>query len=327
MRLSLRTLSSVALLAAIVGALVMSLRSGGESAAAVDPRVVRHPQVPPFVMFRTLAADETHGRVAVIGLRPDAMRHVSRLSCSRVHYAAGRGLCITQESNDRSTLHVAYLFDAKLEPGRRMLLDGVATRVRVAPNGRIGAITTYSEEESADGERLATRSRLFDMRSGQQLADLREFHIENRSLPPIHGPIDVSSVSFERDGDRFFATLATDEERYLVAGSVKERRLTTIRTGVASEALSPDGRRLAVKRLVPDRGFWQLAVIDLRTWTEQDLLQGARSVDDQVEWVDDHHVMYHDVDGESTALWMLPIDGANGPRVLLKDAYSGTVQP
>jgi hypothetical protein len=69
-----------------------------------------------------------------------------------------------------------------------------------------------------------------------------------------------------------------------------------------------------------------LAVVDLGTWAEHDLQQGARSVDDQVEWLDDEHVVYHDADGEGTALWMLPIDGVNGPRILVRDAYSAAVQ-
>jgi hypothetical protein len=111
----------------------------------------------------------------------------------------------------------------------------------------------------------------------------------------------------------------------LPPGAVSERRLSTIRTGVANEALSPDGRRLAVKKLVVDGGRWQLAVIDLVTWSEHDLQHGPRSIDDQVEWLDNEHLMYHDA-GESPGLWMLPVDGLNGPRVFIKDAYPGAVQ-
>ena len=99
-----------------------------------------------------------------------------------------------------------------------------------------------------------------------------------------------------------------------------------LRRGVANEALSPDGRSLAVKKLAADRGRWQLAVIDLATWRERDLPQGPTSVDDQVEWLDDHHVIYHGVDGGSTSLWILPADGGSEPTVLLKHAYSGAVE-
>jgi hypothetical protein len=317
-------LISVAVLATAIGYLIVSLQMGERSGVAASAR--RHPMPPPFIIFRALAPRDAYGAVTVLGLAPDARPHISQLKCSRLHYAAGRGLCATLEASGNNVRHVAYVFDAALTRGRRLVLDGAPTRLRVAPNGRVGAITTYAEEERPEGERLATRTRLIDLVTGQAVADLREFRVENNTLPPIREPIDIASVAFERDGDRFFATLSTDAERYLVAGSIAERRLSVIRPGVASEALSPDGRRLAVKRLVPDRGFWQLAVIDLNTWALQDLNQGGRSVDDQVEWLDSEHVLYHDVDGESTALWMLPVDGINGPRVLVKDAYSGSVQ-
>jgi len=45
-----------------------------------------------------------------------------------------------------------------------------------------------------------------------------------------------------------------------------------------------------------------------------------------VEWLDNHHLMYHDVDGDTTSVWMLAADGLSAPRVLVKDAYSGVVQ-
>jgi dipeptidyl aminopeptidase/acylaminoacyl peptidase len=322
---SFRTFSSVALLSVFVGYFLVSLQLDG-GADAESARSRRHPVPPPFVLFRALAPRDAYGRLAILQLRPGSVPQFSELACTRVHYAGGRGLCATQEMSNGTMTHVAYLFDRSLARGRRVALDGVPTRVRVAPNGRVGAITTYAEEKTAAGERLATRTRIIDMRTGQSVADLREFRVDNFNLPPIRGPVDFGSVAFERDGDRFFATLATDTIRYLVAGSVRERRLSTIRTGVSNEALSPDGRRLAVKRLVRSRGYWQLAVIDLGTWAEIDLPQGPRSIDDQVEWLDDQHLLYHDVDGDSTALWMLPIDGLHGPSVLVNDASSAAVQ-
>jgi hypothetical protein len=321
-RVSLRTFSSVALLAAVVGYLLVSMQLGDRPSDDAG----RHPAPPPFVIYRALAPREAYGRVALLELRPGAEPRVSSLSCLRLHYAGGRGLCAIQQPRNEAIVNVVQVFDRSMIAAREVVLDGIPTRLRVSPNGRYAAITTYAEEETPEYERLATRTRFIDLRSGRQLGDLRDFRIEFHESPALSGPMDFSSVAFERDGDRFFATLSTEAERYLVAGSLRERRLTVLRPGVASEALSPDGSRLAVKRLLPDRGFWQLAVIDLRTWTERDLRQGTRSVDDQVEWLDDDHVVYHDVDGESTAVWALPVDGENGPRVLVKDAYSGAIQ-
>ena len=85
-------------------------------------------------------------------------------------------------------------------------------------------------------------------------------------------------------------------------------------------------RHLVVKRRVEESGFWQLAVIDLHTWSQRDLNQGPLSVDDQVEWLDNDHVIFHDALDETTAIWMLPIDGLGPRQVFLRDAFSGTTQ-
>jgi hypothetical protein len=52
----------------------------------------------------------------------------------------------------------------------------------------------------------------------------------------------------------------------------------------------------------------------------------TRSVDDQVEWLDDNSILYH-LTGSSTAadLWVLPVDGRTRPRPLLAGAYSPAV--
>lgn len=320
----LPTLLSLVMLIGLTSAVLVSLQVGERPET---PRAAqRHPMPPPFLMFRALAPRAAHGQVALLPLARDVEPDVSSLACVRLHYAGGRGVCIVQESSAAGATYAAFVFDHRLTLGPRLALDGVPTRVRVAPDGRRGAITTYAEEERPEGERLVTRTRLIDMRTAQVIADLDRFRVDNRNLPPISGPIDLAGVAFERDGDRFFATLSSATTRYLVAGSVGERRLTTLRTGVANEALSPDGRRLAVKRLLPERGVWQVAVIDLATWAERDLPHADRRVDDQVEWLDEAHVLFHDVDGESTSLWALAADGQSGPRVVVRHAYSGVVQ-
>jgi hypothetical protein len=324
---ALRAASSIALLTAGIGALLISLQYGeGASDPGGPARRRRHPIDPPFLIFRTLSPPEGHGNVALLRLgAASGERQLTNLSCLRLHYASGRGLCVVQESVKNDSVYAAYVFDRALTRGRRIPLGGVPTRVRVAPNGRRGAITTYFEEESPAGERLAIDSIIVDMAAGRVIADLREFRIESDGLPAPTPPIDVGNVSFERDGDRFFASIATPRERYLAAGSIRERRMTTIRTGVASESLSPDGRRLLVKKQSAP-GVWQLAVIDLRDWSERNLQHGQRSIDDQVEWLDNEHVVYHDTDDSGTSLWLLAVDGVSGPRVFVKDAYSGAVQ-
>jgi Tol biopolymer transport system component len=95
---------------------------------------------------------------------------------------------------------------------------------------------------------------------------------------------------------------------------------------MANEAVSPDGRRVLVKKQSGPRGYWQLLVLDLASRQEVVLNQGPRSVDDQVEWLDDGRVVYHDVTDEGTGIWMLPTDGTTGPSLLVPDAFSPAVQ-
>lgn len=315
-------LLAIGMLAAATGSLVWL---SWEDQGTRDERRTRHPAPTPFLLFRTLAPADVHGRVAWMQLTPDGERGVASLACHRLHYAAGAGLCAVQERAGSAVVHAVYTFDAAMGRRRRIAIPGIPTRLRVSPNGRRGAITSYAEEETAAGERLATTSRIVDMATGRVVADLRAFRVDNETSATVAGPVDVASVAFERDGDRFFATVESGGERFLSSGSVGERRLTLLKTGVANEALSPDGRRLILKRLVEPRGIWRLAVMDLGTWEERDLAH-PRSVDDQVEWLDADHVIFHDADGDTTSIWMLAVDGTEEARVLTRDAFSAVVQ-
>ncbi len=321
--------AAVATVAVVVLAGLWSIRVSRATTPGDDEvraTTARETIAPPFLMFRTLAPRLAHGRVAMIPLQsPHASRHVAPLTCSRLHYAGGGGLCLVEEAHGTMVKQVLYLFDRRFAIRNRLELRGVPIRARVSSDGRLAAVTVYGEEESPAGERLASESMLIDMRSGNTLADLREFAVTNESGPPIEGPVDIASVAFQSDSDRFFATISTATTRYLVSGSVVARRLTVVGLGFANEALSPDDGRLVVKRLVGDRGYWRLGVLDLATMNERALDQGPRSVDDQVEWLDNERVIYHDVTAEGTGIWVLASDGRSGPRLLLADAFSPAV--
>ena len=71
---------------------------------------------------------------------------------------------------------------------------------------------------------------------------------------------------------------------------------------------------------------WRLNVLDLATGAERPLNQTQKSVDDQVDWFDAEHVVYHDSASEGTGIWVLSIDGVTPPRLLLTNGYSPAVQ-
>jgi len=72
-------------------------------------------------------------------------------------------------------------------------------------------------------------------------------------------------------------------------------------------------------------------VLDLAT-LQDTLLDETRSVDDQVEWLDDTHVLfglaaYREQGGAGSDVWVAAADGSAPPRVYLKDAFSPAVVP
>lgn len=274
----------------------------------------------PFILFRTLAPSAAHGRVAATPLGADA-RVVMPLACARLHFADGAGVCFTEEADGRAVQHAAYAFDRRFDRGRRLVLSGIPVRARVAPGGRHAGITVYAEEESPAGERLATSSVVVELPSAQVIGDLREFALDaqGHAVAPPH---DFASIAFI-DADRFYATLAAGGQEYLVDGSIGARRLRVVRPGIRNEAVSPDGARLIAKSRVGPRDQWQVSIIDLATWSATPL-NHARSIDDQVDWLDAAHVIYHDVLDGTTGIYALPIDGG-APRLLIAGGFSPVV--
>jgi hypothetical protein len=62
---------------------------------------------------------------------------------------------------------------------------------------------------------------------------------------------------------------------------------------------------------------WRLHVLDLASGRETALAE-TRSVDDQVEWLDDERIMY----GLAGDVWVVPADGGGKPRVYIPDALA-----
>lgn len=315
---------------AVAGALALLVVPRDESSGVdtgAGPRIAQATRTlpPPFLMFRTLGSRDLHGRVAMSPLdRPAGVRYVTPLLCTRVAYAAGAGICLTEEIGDVRVAHVAHTFDDRFRRRHRLELAGIPVRARMSPDGRRAAVTVYAEEESPSGERLVARSVLIDVASGAVSRDVAEYSLSTDGFPSVHGPGDVGGVAFVGDSDRFVATLVTDDGRYLVSGAIRAQRLTVIARGLANEAVSPDGRRLIAKTAA-GRGLWQLVVVDLAGVVERVLDHATRSIDDQVEWLDESHIVYHDAADTSTGVWVMPVDEPAPPRLLVADAYSPTV--
>ena len=91
-------------------------------------------------------------------------------------------------------------------------------------------------------------------------------------------------------------------------GSVSERSVVTVRKNAECPSLSPDGTRVVYKKRVGEPPAWRYHVLDLASGRETPLAE-TRAVDDQAEWLDGDHVLYHV--GEE--VWKVPADGTGRP--------------
>jgi hypothetical protein len=304
-------------------------------AAPASAQAIEAVRAAPHAVFRSTTLGETFGQVMIAPLGPlgeAGPRLATGLRCERVYTAAGQGLCLTADRGVLTT-YAAVLFGPDLEPRHRLPLAGLPSRARLSPDGRYAAMTVFVTGDSyASPGAFSTRTTLVDAASGAVLGDLEQFAV-TRDGERIHAPdFNFWGVTFARDGNRFYATLATGGRTYLVDGDVAARQMRVVREGVECPSLSPDNTRIAFKKQVGAGGrpHWRVAVLDLATMGETTLALETSSIDDQVEWLDDAHVLYGLPDqttppSPATSVWALPVDGSTPPRRLLANAWSPAV--
>jgi hypothetical protein len=114
---------------------------------------------------------------------------------------------------------------------------------------------------------------------------------------------------------------------YLVEGNVGGRQARVISTGVECPSLSPDNTRIAFKKRVP-RGVgweWELWVLDLATMSQTPLAGETRSIDDQVEWLDDSHITYEFPSTDGNNIWRVATAGTSPADKFVVEAWSPAI--
>lgn len=312
------------------------LAIGAASAAGVAasrPRVAD--ATPPFerphVLFRETGAGPAFGTLSLAPIdAPDRGRQSTGLPCERISFGGSTGLCLHAERSlfGLFLTYTAVLTDGDLRPrGTPLELDGRPSRTRVAPNGRVGAITVFviGDDYAAN---FSTRTTLVDLRTGSPIGDLEQFTTWRNGERFSSKDFNFWGVTFAPDGDTFYASLRTSGSTYLVRGLVSSRTVIVLRENVECPSLSPDNRLIAFKKHVgPDPGAWRLAVLDVATMHEHLIAGESRYIDDQVEWLDAGHVLYS-VPRRTTSIvdvWVAAIDGDSPARVFLPQAESPVV--
>jgi hypothetical protein len=252
------------------------------------------------------------------------------LLCERVSFGGGHGLCL-QAHRGLFTTYWAVVFDRSLTAQTSIKLEGTPSRTRVSPDGRVGAFTVFMAGQHGYGSSsFSTKTTMIDMTTGDALGDLEQFSTWRDGARYRAADFNFWGVTFARDSNTFYASLRTGGATYLVKGELGLRKLTVLRDNVECPSLSPDNRVIAFKRRVgPHLSSWRLYTLDLATMTERPVAGETRYVDDQVEWLDDTHVLYAIPRAGSAAaildVWVAPIDAATPARLFLERAESPIV--
>jgi hypothetical protein len=285
----------------------------------------------PHLVFISRGIDASSAAVSVASLNaPTSGRAPTGLRCQRVSFAAGGGICL-QADRGVFTTYQATLFDDQFQPRMSFVLEGAPSRTRVSADGRVGAITVFvtGQVHGYASASFSTKTILVDMASGDILGDLEQFSTWREGKRFSAPDFNFWGVTFARDSGTFYATLQSAGKTYLVRGDLALRKLTVIHENVECPSLSPNNRLIAYKKKSgPSLAPWRFYVLDLATMNERPINAEPRSIDDQIEWLDDGHVLYAGSQSSQSAdvdVYIAAIEGGEPARVFIPSAESPIV--
>jgi hypothetical protein len=251
------------------------------------------------------------GRLVIVG--KDGRRQIGKLTCERVAFSGGSGICLAKAHSLPAPTYEARLFDADQKVTGEFSVAGAPSRARVSPDGRFAASTTFvgGDGYTTPGA-FSTRTRVYDVKADKSLGDLEDYTVTKDGKVIDKQDFNFWGVTFTGIAAQFYATLGTGDHHYLIRGDALTKQATVVRDGVECPSLSPDGTRIAFKARVGTPFRWRFHVLDLKTGKET-ALRETRSVDDQIAWLDDRRLAY----GVDEEVMEVPADGSAPPRQML----------
>lgn len=303
---------------------------------AVEPRQIESTlpvaEVRPRIFHRYTGLDQNYGRLAFLGGAGSERQFAGALSCDVAYVGGNRGICLVAKRGVITTYFGQMFNAATFEMLAEFPLAGVPSRSRVSVDGRLAAYTVFLTGHGYDSLDFSTQTVLLDAATAAPLLDLEQDFVVLRDGAPFKAQdFNFWGVTFTRDARQFYATLSTGGKHFLVRGDIAAKTMTVLHENVECPSLSPDGKRVAYKKRLRENGriFWQLQVLDLASDREIAIAE-RRSIDDQLEWLDDSRVLYsvpqEDASaGGGTDVWVAGADGSGTPKLFLSHAYSPAV--
>jgi dipeptidyl aminopeptidase/acylaminoacyl peptidase len=288
----------------------------------------------PHLVLRSTALGPTYGHLVLVPLAdPAGPRAVTDTVCDRIYAVPAGGLCMRA---DRGvvTRYVAQLLDGDLRPTLPVTITGGPSRTRLSADGRYAATTVFVAGHSYTDVGFSTATQVVQVATGRSLGNLESWRIVKDGRRYTSADVNFWGVTFARDDNTFYATLSTRGRTYLVRGDIARREVSTLRENAECPSLSPDGARLVYKKAVgsPSARRWRFTALDLASGVETPLPE-ARSIDDQVAWLDAGHVLYAVPDASAgsarTDVWVSPVPpvATGTPRLLVPGAESPAAVP
>jgi hypothetical protein len=331
---SIRVIAFGVVLVAVVGGVggyLLHARAERDRAARSAPSLatVALAQVAnsPRIVFRSESRSD-YGVLAMVGLSdPSGARALTSTKCDRLYSANSTLLCIAL---DRVGLtYSSDILNPQLHTVRSFPLSGVPSRARLSADGTLAATTTFIAGDSYASGSFSTRTAISTVTGPSTSASLEDFTLVHNGATISAIDRNFWGVTFAADDNAFYVTVAFSGHTWLARGDLHARTVTTIREDAECPSLSPDGRHLVYKKRVGlPSGQWRLFSLDLATGVETKLAE-PRSVDDQVEWLDNKTVLYAVLgsggDPYLSDVYSVPADGSGKPTLLIRLASSPAV--
>ena len=288
----------------------------------IDPTVpLIDPEDTALVFVNRVPGDD-YGHVGYVNLAGE--RFITPLTCQRVDWNRNGGICL--QSGSIGVQARGLLLDSSLRPTGQFPV-ATPSRAEVSPDGTGASWTGFvtGHDYLAAGE-FATTTQLIDVdrQLGADLeTDFVAFLGDGTELEAFDDNYWGTSYV---NSQQFYATVGFEGRADLVFGDVETGRLDIVFENASCPAISPDGSTIIAKE---QRGnAFQLIAIDVATGSRRDLAE-TRSIDDQVEWIDDTSIVYGLLNEEAGTvgqpaldIWVLNVSDGSAPRLLLPFADS-----